>query len=89
MAITRKGERRTNGGYASIQKFFKRTVGEPEGAGKGDQRKGLRKSRRTDRKDDWPDTEGNRRQLKQSRELKRAADTKADRFKKMIAYKDG
>ena len=52
MAITRKGERRTNGRYASIQKFFKRTVGEPEGAGKGDQRKGLRKSRRTDRKDD-------------------------------------
>lgn len=50
--ITRKGERRTNERYASIQKFFKGTVREPERTGKSNQRKELRKSRRIDCKDD-------------------------------------
>ena len=51
LIIPRKGERRTDERYAGIQKFFKRTVREPEGTGKSNQRKGLREIRGIDCKD--------------------------------------
>lgn len=41
MTITQKGERRTDGRYAGIQKFFKGTAGKPEGTRKGNQGKGF------------------------------------------------
>jgi hypothetical protein len=39
MTINRKGERRTDGQHASIQKFFEGTARKPEGTGKGNQGK--------------------------------------------------